>query len=119
MASPLSMEHVVRCAVQYGIIELYTRWYCSLEPRGRGGMNNRNGMGISCMIQIAISFPYYCGQKRLNCWLQEMSRIETFVMFFLDLALELVHVKGDGENLPVPFAITAIYSKERISDDTF
>jgi hypothetical protein len=48
-----------------------------------------------------------------------MSRIETFVMFFLDLALELVHVKGDGENLPVPFAITAIYSKERISDDTF
>ena len=49
-----------------------------------------------------------------------MSRIGTlFVMFFLDLAPELVDDKGDGENLPVPFAITAIYSNERISDDTF
>ena len=34
-------------------------------------MNNRNDMGISCMMKIAISCPYYCGQKRQNCWLQE------------------------------------------------
>jgi hypothetical protein len=60
-------------------------------------MNNRNDMGISCMMKIAISCPYYCGQKRQNCWLQEMSRIGAFVMLFSDLAPELVHIKGDGD----------------------